>query len=177
MCDSRFALQAHHSRRKKLVHDCDEFSSRSSSVRFFPGIGHFALLVKFRITPLHTRRDVCHPKKTWQTMKCSHDHRCVVWQVPKRDVDERYQWMLLREFKMKAPFLDCTFEDHKKIVTISLLEKYGQRDALLHTVFALSERTAWIRKKFICLSDFASLEAYQNMTAQQRVFLGRQSIL
>lgn len=63
MCDSRFALQADHSRRKKLVHDCDEFSSRSSSVRFFPGIGHFALLVKFRITPLHTRRDVCHPKK------------------------------------------------------------------------------------------------------------------
>lgn len=66
MLDSMFALQADHSRHKKLVCDCDKFSSRSSSDRFFPRISHFAQLVKFRIMPLHTHTDVCHTKKHYR---------------------------------------------------------------------------------------------------------------
>lgn len=69
---------------------------------------------------------------------------------------EKYLRQILKEFKMKTPFLDHIFEDHRRIDTISLLEKMDRKVHFPHTIFALPERTAQIREKFIliCHSDF-----------------------
>lgn len=122
MCDPRFALQADHSRHKKLVPDCDEISSRSSSDRFFPRISHFAQLVKFRITPLHTRTDVCHTKKHYRlwsarttiTVCCDKYLR----QILMNAINECY----LNNLKWRRLSWIVPLKTTKKY---SLLEKYG----------------------------------------------------
>lgn len=80
---------------------------------------------------------------------------------------------------MKTPFLDHIFEDHRRIDTISLLEKMDRKVHFPPPPFlpCQKELLGSERNLFLfAIQTFASQEGCQDVTAVQRIFLGRQSL-